>query len=302
MPEKVVFFPERRSGLIFHAIAILVSISIGLISLWNAIHVSVNWLNILYLLLSLTTFGIVAWLIYRLYALMNASYCMDRDSLQLKWGLRYIEIPVDEIEWMHPASDFLSSLPSPYLHWPGSILGRRTLAEGESVEFMASTSKNLILLASADHKYAISPRNVDEFLQTFKRYSEMGCLKRMSPISIYPTTFFSQVWATLPARILLIVGTALNIVLLAWTLVIISPRQETLLGFFFPGTPQQIVPEARIIQLLVISISFYFIDLLLGLFFFHHKESQLYSYLLWISGMLSPLLFFFAVLFILRAP
>jgi len=301
MQEKVVFYPERRSGMIFYGIAILVLSSISIFSLWQAAHVFVSLRLILYFVLVLASIAIIAWLAYRTYGLQNASYSLDRDSIQLKWGFRFEEIPMNEIEWISPASDDSISLLLPTLYLSGAVLGKRRLPDGDYVEFLASTPRDLVLITTPEHKYAISPKNYEDFLQTFQRYTEMGSLEYKPAISIYPTTWINQVWAISTARFLLLIGFALNIILLIWIIFIISTRKEVHLGFLPDGTPAHIVPAVRLILLLVLDVSFITADILMGLFFFRRKESRPFSYILWIGGVLTPILFLFSIFFILRA-
>jgi hypothetical protein len=56
----------------------------------------------------------------------------------------------------------------------------------------------------------------------------------------------------------------------------------------------------RLLLLPVINTFFVLADLSMGLFFFRREESQPFSYLLWGSGVLTPLLFLIAVFSILR--
>jgi hypothetical protein len=51
----------------------------------------------------------------------------------------------------------------------------------------------------------------------------------------------------------------------------------------------------------VLNAFFFLADMLLGLFFYRRPESQVASYLLWGSGVLTALLFLGAVYFILQA-
>jgi hypothetical protein len=296
-----VFFPVRQPGLVFHIIAILTFALVSAISLWQAAHAHISPLFLLYLLPALAAIGIVIWLSYRVYALQNSSYTIGRDGIHLHWGLRLEDIPIDEVMWVHLASDLSAPLPLPGLRWPGALLGQRCLPDGDQVEFLASTPRGLIVIATPGRDFAISPEDPNAFLLTFQRCTEMGSLTPLEAHSIYPTFLLGQVWADLPARFLLIAGSTFSLILLVWVSLVIPSRSQIHLGFFPDGSPGYVVPAVRLMLLPVLNTFFCLVSILLGLFFFRREESQPLSYLLWGSGILTPILFMIAVSFTLRA-
>ncbi|MGZ6286405.1 MAG: PH domain-containing protein, partial [Ktedonobacterales bacterium] len=103
---------------------------------------------VIYLLVGLVAFAPIPLLGYRAFALFRAEYVLNRDSLELRWGLRDEEIPLMDIEWVRPIEDlaFPLSLPSAVL--PGALLGLRRHRDLGIVEFIASDRRNLLLVAT----------------------------------------------------------------------------------------------------------------------------------------------------------
>jgi hypothetical protein len=105
-----VFFPPKRSGIVFHLAAIAILTLAGAWGLWQAVHSDVGPTFLLYLLPFLVALPTVPFLIYRLNNLENASYTLERDSLRLRWGLRVETIPMVDVQWIRPATDLRGSL------------------------------------------------------------------------------------------------------------------------------------------------------------------------------------------------
>jgi hypothetical protein len=295
-----VFFPVRRPGMVFSIITITFFALVGVISLWQAAHANLSPLFLLYLLPALLAIGILIGLSYRLYALQNSTYTLGRDGVRLRWGLRIEDIPMDDILWAHAASELSAPLPLPSLRLPGAVLGLRRLPEGDQVEYLASTARGLIVIATTRRNFVISPENPNAFLFAFQRCTEMGSLAPLEAHSIYPTFLFGRVWANHPARILLITGFALSFILLIWVSLVIASHSQIHLGFFPDGSPGSIVPAVRLMLLPVLNTVFFLATILLGFFLFRREEGRSLSYLLWSSGILTPLLLMIALLFTLR--
>jgi len=307
MQDSFVFTPARRFGQLFHIFAVAL-LSAGVVwGLWQASQALIGPVFLLYLLpvlLAVAAFPILA---YRAYALQSGTYVLERDGIRLRWGLRYEDIPMNTVLWVHPASDMSAPLPLPWLRWPGALFGIRRLPGADSagatteVEFMASGARVLVLIATTERIFAISPADQGAFLNTYQRFTEMGSLSPLTGRSVHPTFLLGQVWAAKPARILLLLGLSLCLILIIWVSLAIPTRSEVHMGFYPDGSPGDLVPAVRLFLLPVISIFFFMIDLFLGLFFFRRPAGRPLSYLVWGSGALTPILTLFALFFILRS-
>jgi hypothetical protein len=312
--EQYVFLPPRTAGLVFQVIIILALLSLSAWGLLQAAEASVGPVFLFYLTPALISIGLVPLLAYRLYALRTARYLMQRDGMALTWGLRAEDIPMNTIEWVLPSSELSYKLRLPWLYWPGSVVGARHTSAGKRVEFMASRSRGLVLIAVADRIFAISPENPHAFLQTFQGFMEMGSLSPLPARSVHPGFLLARLWQTPPARYLLLGGLLLNLVTLVIVILAVPSSGQVTLGF---GVGREPVPAIRLLLLPVISSFFFLIDFFLGLFLFRRTDSQVtphpltgaiwlvpgrtIAYLLWSSAAVSSALFLLAVTFILQA-
>ena len=206
MEESFVFNPPRRLGIIFHITALLILSVAGIWALWQAASTDIGPSFLFYLLLALLTVAAVPLIAYRAYALQSGAYTMERNGLHLRWGLRLEVIPMDKVVWVHRDTDLSAPVPRPWLRWPGAVLGVRRLSGGEELEYMATTTRGVIVIATGDKYFAISPEDPQAYLLAYQRFSEMGSLAPLPAKAQYPTFIFAQVWRTPAARALLLAG------------------------------------------------------------------------------------------------
>jgi hypothetical protein len=295
------FRPPLRLAVIFHTLAILILVAITLLGFWQASLAAVGPVFLFYLIVAIAAIGLLPIFIYRFYALRHASYVLERDGLHLWWGLRGEDIPMDKVLWIRPASSLGYRLPRPFLYWPGCVLGERRLRDSGIVEYMASQTKDLILVGAPGRIYAISPLNPNEFLQTFQRLTELGSLSPIQANSIYSSFLLARFWNDLPARYMFVTGLALSLILLVWSSLSVPGRDEVALRLTSSGAAIAYAPSVQLLLLPVLNALFLGVDLLGGLFFYRKIESQILAYVLWSSGVITSLLFLIAVFFILNA-
>ena len=299
--EEFVFRPVRGAGTIFQAGFLVIFSFAGLAGFWLAFQTRVGPVFLLALLPVLVALVSVPLLAYRYYALQRASYTLEREGIQLVWGLRIEEIPIASIQWVNLASELSAPLPLPRLRWPGAVLGHRHLPRAGEVEFMASTTKDLVVIATAGKYFAISPDNPETFILAFQRCIEMGSLFPLAARSVYPTFVLSSVWRSVPARALLLSGALLSMVLLVWVSLAIPGRTQVVFGFRPESPSGDVVPAVQLLLLPTLNTFFVIGDFFLGLYYFRWPERQAISYIVWGAGALTPLLFLIAVWFILGA-
>jgi len=240
--------------------------------------------------------------LYRAYALTRADYILDRDSLELRWGLRDEDIPLTDIEWLRPASDLTTPLRLPWLPIPGAVLGLRRHPDLGVVEFLAADSRNLLLVATSKRVYAISPTNAARFAQTFARTIEMGSLLPAEAKSVYPSFIFSRAWDNPLARFLWLAGLFLNVGLVIWVMLTIPTLNQVSLGFAPSGAALPPSSASQLILLPIISSFLFLVGLFAGMYFYRWETHRILALLLWASSALSALLFLLAVLFIISTP
>ncbi|MEN8171535.1 MAG: PH domain-containing protein [Chloroflexota bacterium] len=300
MSEKTIFYPPLIRGRLFHTAMIILLTAGGLWGLVRVPNAQVGPAFLIELIPTLLALPLVPFLSYRIYTLHNAQYILARDDLQLKWGWRVEVIPMNNIEWILPASDLETPIRLPWLRWPGAILGQRRIPDGRLVEFLATKTDNLLLISTTERIYAISPSDPNAFLQAHQRIIELGSLNVSISQSIYPSFLWARVWKTLPARYLLIAGAILCLVLLAWTSLAIGKYNQISLGFTPQGLPNEPLPSIQLMLLPFLSISAYIFNSILGFFLYRREDQQIWAYILWGNSVLVVTIFLFAINSMLR--
>ena len=238
------------------------------------------------MVIALVIFAPLPLFLYRLYALLSAVYILGRDGLMIRWGLRREDIPLREIEWMRPADELGFRLPLPWLRWPGAILGFRTVPELGRVEFLSSDLPHMILVATPEKVYAISPADDVQFMSLFRQINELGSLSPIEAQSVYPTVLLGRVWEDRLARLLILASLGIGLVLLA-IVAIAVPGLETL-PWTEPGTT---APAERLLLLPILDGIIWLFNLLMGIFLYRRgADLQFAAYLLWGSAGLTGLL------------
>jgi hypothetical protein len=320
-----VFNPSRSTGIVFHVVVLGILLTVVGGGFLLATRAVVSLFFLVFLFPALVSLSLIPVFLFRAYSLNRAKYILERDGLSLRWGLRGEDIPMNAVMWVYPARDWEYPLPRPWIYWPGAILGTRQLPNRAIVEYMASDTQNLVLVATTGRIYAISPSNPVEFMHTYQSLAELGSLAPLQAQSAYAATLLGRVWEAKAARFLLITGAMLAALSLVFVGVSLPFRETVSLGFQPDGSPRDLVPSVQLILLPVLNMSIYAASALVGLFFFRQGENKdtdamlqgdLYeqsdggtmanigtemAYMLWISAVVTGLLFLGALFFIVQA-
>jgi hypothetical protein len=296
------FPPPRQHGLVVHLVSILALGAISLTMFWFVSHTPVGLLFTIDILVALATFIPVPILIYRAYALTRGNYSLNRDNLRLVWGLRIEEVPLADVEWVRPIHALPVPVTLPWLWLSGGLLGITRHPDIGKIEFLASESETLLLVATARRVFAISPADPSAFIAAFQRAIEMGSLTRAEAHSQYPSFVVAVAWESMLVRYLWLAGALLNIGLLLWVTLLAPGIQRVSLGFTPAVTPQPAVAGTQLILLPLLSALSFVVGWLTGLFFYRREDQRILALALWISGALSSVFFLLAVSFILAIP
>jgi hypothetical protein len=296
------FPPPKRRGLIIHILIILILATIAVTGFINLTRVDVGLVFLISLLVALASFAPIPLFVYRAYSLLNADYHLDRDSLAIKWGLRVEDIPLSDIEFIRSSDDLTTRLSLPSLPIPGGLLGIRRHPDLGTVEFLASDSKKLLLVATAKRVFVISPENPAKLTQTFARATELGSLTPVESKSIYPSFVVTQAWESGLARYLWLTMLFLNLGLFIWASLIIPSTPIVALGPQFIGSALETVPSSQLIIFPVASLLLSVAGWVAGLYFYRWEKERVLAFIVWASSMLMSLLFLLAVLFIITTP
>ncbi len=290
MVESAVFLPPRRTGLILNITAAIVLSGASFVSFVFAFGQDVGILFGVLLMLGVVLLVPVPLAGYRSYALISASYRLERDGLRLRWGLRAEDIPLAEVEWVRRTTDLAYDLPLPPLSIPGAILGIRSTEELGPMEFMASDDQRLVLIATRQKVFIISPADPDGFIRSFQSGLELGSLVPFAPFSTRPAAYLAKVWSDRVMRWLVLVGLGLNSALFFMVAVIVPNIPSLPMGFLPSGLPADPGPSSQLMLLPVLGGLTFTADLIAGLFFYRRRDQRPVAYLFWSAGIFTPLL------------
>jgi hypothetical protein len=296
------FPPPKRRGLILHGVVILVLTALAVAGFVTLTRSEVGPVFLVSLLVALATFTPIPFFVYRAYALFQADYHLDRDSLAIKWGLRVEDIPLTDIEFIRSVDDLTTPLKLPALPLPGGLIGMRRHPDLGVVEFLASDAKKLLLVATAKRVFVISPENPAALTQTFARATELGSLTPTESKSVYPSFVITQAWASNLARYLWLTTLFLNLGLFVWTSLVIPTIPRVALDPQFAGSELATVPSSQLIIFPVASLLLSVAGWVAGLYFYRWEKERVLAFIVWGSGMVMSLFFLIAVLFIITTP
>jgi hypothetical protein len=296
MVFPVVFIPARRRGFFLNLSAALVLGTAISASLAVAFTLPIGGNFILLFLLAGLLFLPLALVIYRTYALMVATYTVDRDGLRLRWGLRAEDIPIPDIQWVRPASDLVLPLRMPPLAWPGALLGVVNVADIGPVEFLASERSSMLLIATPTKVYAISPADPGGFSKAFRRTTELGSLAPLPSYSARPAAYINHVWSDRPARSLFLAGLALTLLMFVTVSLGLKMGSEGL-GLNPANLQPAAAPAVQKLLLPFLGTASFSFNALLGMFFYRRSQGRPLAYLLWAGGAAAPLVFIIGIFF-----
>lgn len=290
------FHPYRRKGLILQVGAALLLAAGSAMCFWQMNRLqgqaSFLWLLLAGILLVLPLPAIA----YNVYALVGASYTLERDGLRLRWGLRAEDIPLQDIEWLRNAQELGFELPLPALRLPGAVLGMRNVEGLGKVEFLASDVQDLLLVATPERVFVISPSDQRAFMSAFRRATEMGSLSPMPAYSTQPVVFMRQILSDRMVRVLLAVSVFLLIALLVVVALQLPGRELVSMGFDSKGVPREPVPAQQLLLLPLLGAAVLVLDVLAGVTLYHRWNQRLIAYLLWGGSGVTSLLLILAAL------
>lgn len=252
---------------------------------------SIRGFFILYLIASILIFIPIPLVAYRLFALLRASYTVFREGISIQWGVRSEEIPMQDIEWVRMADDLAFDLPLPKFIVQGAVLGQRHHRDLGLIEFIASTTSPMVLIATRAQIYAISPSDPDGFIDSFYRNMELGSIEQIQSKSTRAKLLVSSLFGDKLARNLIMLGSFLSIGLLVAVSFIIPTRETIPLGFNPVGQTAETSPSERLLLLPVLSLLMLFIDLGLGSYLYRKAGYRIAAYFAFASASIMPISF-----------
>ncbi len=296
MDNSQEFQPARRRGVIFHAGFLLLSISASGGFLMLSLAQETRGFFILYLVGCIVAFLSVPLFAYRLFSLLRAKYTLDRDGLHIQWGLRTEDIPMIEIEWVRAADEMPYDIPMPPFSILGAIIGVQQSEELGTLEFVASDSNKLILIATRQKVLVISPGDTEGFLYAFRRFAELGSIAPIQPRSANVELMVTSMLKDKYARNFILAGSILSVGLLLIVSFLIPTRDTIILGFNSARGVMEEAPSERLLLLPVFSLFMLVADVSLGSYLYRKEGFRTASYFSFASSLITPISFLLLVL------
>jgi hypothetical protein len=290
MSEPVVFSPAKRKGMPLHIILAVVLAAGGAALLWLGFNRAQSEFIVIYLFGALVPLAILPFVVYRAYSLAHASYSIERDGLSIRWGLRKEDIPFTELEWIRPMGEMTEELDLPPLSMPGAYLGKVQHPDLGEVEFIASDTDSMVVIASFDQVFVLSPENPDKFIDSFSRALEMGSLSPIEAFSAKPAEFVRSVFADRVARISFIASLLLTVLLIVITSLLIPLQSSVSMGINASGVPLEPIASNRLLILPLLGSFAVVMDWGVGSFFYRKPEQRVVSYAIWVTAVVTPVL------------
>jgi hypothetical protein len=289
--------PTRKGTILFLGLTLLLMGASGFLFIF-ALDQQSSGFFALALLAAILALSPVPFIIYALYSLRRARYALNREGLKIRWGLRSVDIPMPEIDWVRTPDSSPLKLPMPAWSFSGLLRGLVHSPDLGEVEFLASDQNRLVLIGTPKKVYAISPENKNSFLKSFQSMFELGAITPLKASSTQAGTFFSSIFKDRLARTFILLDLALLALLLITTAILISSRQTVIFGYQTAALPGEPAPSDRL--LLLPALNFFSLVAVFtgGFFFFRNPKTRNLAYITLASGLISPILFFIVILFI----
>lgn len=287
------FPPFKRKGVvILVGIGLVLSVGMGVLFLL-AFRASEDIVFLSQIISALALLIPLLYILYRIYIQLTMHYSLQRDGLTIKWGLRREDIPLNSIEWIRSANEMGFHIPLPPGSLIGSILGKRTIEGLGVVEFIATQPASMLLVATQNRVFAISPQEWRAFIRTYSTVNEMGSLEPLKAQSIRPRFLLITLWKDKLARLLILLGLVLAVILFVFVVLTI-PEQGSILWFDGESAPSE-----RMYLLPILNGLIWLGDFLVGAFAFRRGgEFRFASYMLWFSSCFTGIMLFIAILFL----
>ena len=291
MDQKREHRPSIQRGAIIHLVILLILLAASGYLLWLALFQQTQGIFILYLIASILVFLPFPFFLYRLISLLRAKYTLSRDGVSIQWGLRTEDIPITEIEWIRLPDDLAIKLPLPRIIFPGAVVGTRKHRDLGIIEYIASDLNQLILIATKDRIFAISPRNIKAFEDDFHRSAEMGSITPIKKQSSQPQFIVASLMSDKAVRAFLLSSAFLSLLLLVAVSFITPIRATVPLGLEAVGIDREESSSERLILLPLLSLFIFFVDFGFGSFLYRKKGFRNAAYVVFASTLILPISF-----------
>lgn len=269
-------------GLVIVAVLIAVTVALVVFALIRPVSI---W-TFLMSAGAVATLVVVIRLLYQLWGLINASYEMDRNALIIHWGGIQHKIPMASVGAVLYGAEVNGLRLHPGFRWPGYFVGTGEAADIGPILFFATQKlRSQIIIRTSGMAYAISPKDLEEFLQMFRERLDMGPTQEVEESSKHPHFLDWVIWKD-RFGLSVLLGSATLLVLLVGLLCWRYPYLpvEIAMRFDPSGEALLVASAPRIFYIAFLGVIFLFINGGLGLLLYHRERTA--AYFLW-SGLLA---------------
>ncbi len=280
----MIFVPNRKLGLILGFAFLLLLLAATVLGVVQLARATMSVWIILWVLLPVIGVPLSFLVSYRIYGLLSARYRLHREGFYLTWGFAYEQIPITEIHSVELASANHENLaPEIGFRWPGCVVGHLDTENSAPIEFFATrNSEGIVLLICDERVLAISPPNPQEFQKYFVDTVRMGSLDSIAAVSQRPDFIFARMWSDDRARLLVLSGIAISLLLFGYLALRASTLPSSVpFGFDALGNPDPYAPPGRLLLLPMIGVFCWFLDLLTGTWLYRRNEDRPFAYAIW---------------------
>lgn len=272
--------PPRQLGIVLGSVVAALGLGLTAFGAWQVANAGISPLLVLWVALPLVGLPLAMWAGYQLYGLLTASYRLDRDGFQLRWGLHFEQAPLADIYKIERASD--ERLAAPFLpRLLGLLVGERR-QDGKLWRFYATRPGQPLIIELPGRLLVVTPPDAHAFERAFVSATRLGSLHPHQRRSSNPDLLPARLWADRSARLLLVVGILIPLGLLGF-LGLQAGRMPSVVPFGFDpeGAPAASAPAGRLLLLPLIGGLIWLADLLLGAWLYRSRPDRPLAYMLW---------------------
>ncbi len=275
--------PPSRLGVAFGLGLILLLAILDVVLITLVILAPVTPSTVLRALIVFLTWPVIGMAAVALSRLNAASYVIDRNNIQIRWGKASQSIPISSVEEIFKGADL--GRVTRFRGWrlPGYWHGRGRVEGIGMVQFCATARLDRqLVIKTPKGCVAISPPNRDRFFDLFSAQRDLG------PSEEAPAEYdLTRLWeldhglyADRPGRLLLLVGGAMNVLLLLYSQaqyrgLVVSFSLRQILSSLPDGTPGQLMALSGLATGAWIGAA------LLGGLLYRFRGERMAAYLLW---------------------
>jgi len=286
------FSPPKSRSLIINGLIAALLVAAILFFLISGSLTGQGWLAIVFIGVGLLLLIPLTLAIYRIITISTTVYSLTREALEVKWGLRRELIPMAEIEWVHPVSDFETPLPLGFTLIRGSYYGETNIKGLGKTVFAATAPDQMVLVKLSQAYLVISPDDKLAFTDTYKQLSQLGNLQQIQPESEDLRMLWQRVMNDRYAKRLLLGGAISFLVLILSTAIIVGLLQQVV------WVSMEVVPSSRLFLLALIGLFFSILNTLTGLFLYlQERTGKVVVYLIWTWTILINVILNLAMIF-----